>query len=158
MTATQTRPTSELLDRAAATLGHRFTEQAMLHLALPCSDAVGLQAKRDLAGWEWRGFRVARLHSESCARLADLGWREGDTYLNLDESGPLEWVKPIRSGSRIITFGSDLLLGSPLLLLKPQHRSWALEAVTAALDGALRPGAQWRDEPVRQVPLGWAIG
>lgn len=158
MTLTLSRPSPDSLRNASRRVGSANDAAVLLHLALPVSDAVGLQCRRDLNGWTWRGFSVSTVTADSAARLAALGYRDTDRYLDLEGTEPQHWVKPIRSGSRMVTFGSDLLFGAPLLLLDPDQSLQAPEAIEALLDGDLRPGAQWQGLLVTHAPLGWAVG
>lgn len=158
MTLTLSRPTPESLRNASRRVGSPNDAAVLLHLALPVSDAVGLQCRRDLNGWAWRGFSISTVTAESAARLAALGYRDTDRYLDLEGAEPQHWVKPVRSGSRIVTFGSDLLFGAPLLLLDPDQSQLVPAAIKALLDGDLRPGVKWQGLPVTHAPLGWAVG
>lgn len=101
---------------------------------------------------------MSSLTPETACQLAAVGYREGDTYLDLEAPDPAAWVKPVRSGSRVILFGMDLLFGSPLLLMSPELESLAADAVRDCRAGILAPGRAWNGAPVRSSPLGWSVG
>ena len=67
--------------------------------------------------WTWRGVSTAHQDSvnASCA-LAALGWNDVDRFVDLSLD-PINWIKPIRTGSKIIVFGMDVLFDKPLISL-----------------------------------------
>ena len=158
MATTTAPPTPQSLEIAAARLGPALRPEMYLHLALPTSDAIGLQVRRGARGWRWRGVSVNSLTPDAACQLAALGYRDGDVYLDLEAPDPAAWVKPIRSGSRVILFGMDVLFASPLLLLLPEMEGLAVDAVNDCRSGALAPGVPWNGLPVRTSPLGWLLG
>lgn len=89
---------------------------AALHLALPVGVVPAISVRTEGQWMRYRGNQVLVTDDPGAdaARLAAAGHREGDQYLDLNGDA-LTWVKVLRSGVRRIAFGTDTLLGRPLL-------------------------------------------
>jgi hypothetical protein len=138
-------PTPTQLAAALASLPSP-TMAAAVHLALPRSSRVGVEAWREDGGWRWRDVWVATPVSQHGAdagyaaaalELAHAGARPGDEWLDLT-GPPGSWVKPAVSGTRLVAFGLPLLGGPGLVA----DRGTPAAAVHAVADLALRGGLQ----------------
>jgi hypothetical protein len=103
---------------------------AAAHLLSPVNTALGLQLR--LTG---RAGGVRTLHfrrteqvlstTEAADAVAKIRSQissahvEGDEYLSLVDV-PGSWMKPLRTGSRVVLFGSDVLFGSPLISMSAE--------------------------------------
>lgn len=94
------------------------TAAAALHLALPIDAVGGIDAWRDQTGWHWRDVTVPAFGDpiDEIVELVRRGQREDDQLLELS-GDPLSWLKILRSGTRRIVFGSDLLFDLPPIVV-----------------------------------------
>lgn len=102
---------------ALARLKPGRSADAAFHLALPYETSTGFSLRKDKGMWTWRGVSTAHQDSvnASCA-LAALGWNDVDRFVDLSLD-PINWIKPIRTGAKIIVFGMDILFDKPLISL-----------------------------------------
>ena len=129
-----TRPPSPAaLERAFARLPRDITVSGALHLALPLNEIPSVSVRH--AGGRY-SYRQATCHAGAppaavAARLAALGHRSQDQYLDLD-GDPLSWLKVLRSGARQVAFGVELLFGGPRISLAADLPAAAADAALAA--------------------------
>lgn len=112
---------------------------AAVHLALPADEVPGIAVVAGARVLRYRGAIVRSVGDPAtvAAQLALAGHRVGDRYLDLDED-PLRWCKLIRSGSRRILFGTDVLFGAPGIALETGvDDDAAYRALSAHLTGEL---------------------
>ena len=142
-TPAPTRPLPPTPEQLLAVLDNTTTSDdglTVLHLATAVHVTVPVGADRD--GGMWRIGRSRRPDTGDIVgdglRLVHDSFQEGDRYLDLsDPSRPARFVKVRRSGSRLVAFGSDLLVGGPQVVAEPQVDPAALVSVLHA----------WQDQP-----------
>jgi hypothetical protein len=105
-----------------------------LHLALPVDVAAQVAVELTSTAMTWRGVTVARSGDDAfdAARLALLGRREGDRFLDLEDT-PDRWVKVIHSGHRKIAFGATLMLGLPSVVADVRVEDRTVRSVVRGL-------------------------
>ena len=92
-----------------------------LHLALPAQDVASCSVRLSRRSLVWRGFRVSRSGDDAAdvLLLVLLGRRDEDRFLALSDADAASWVKPVRSGRRIVAYGATSLLGIPPVVADP---------------------------------------
>lgn len=149
-------PDDASIEQALARLRPGRPSDAVLHLALPRSEVIGISARTTASGWQWRGASVTTRTRESALLLTRLGWVDGDTYLDLDDD-PATWVKPIRSGAFTVLFGADLLFDFPRIFVDPRVQEEPSRLLTYVGSGHLAPGKTEAGISVTSGPLGWVL-
>ena len=111
-------PTPATLERAFARLPRDMNVNGALHLALPLGEVPSVAVRRVGDSYSYRGMscRAGSSPAALAARLASLGHRHSDEYLDL--AGEVAgWLKVLRSGSWQVAFGAELLFGGPRISL-----------------------------------------
>jgi hypothetical protein len=113
------------------------------HLALPIGVVPQVAIRARLGEFYYRGAatKTAANVYVTAARLAAMGHQPDDVYLDLSEQAdPHSWIKVVRSGSRLVAFGTATLFGAPEISLIPGVRLTALNnALDALAQGTLAP-------------------
>lgn len=117
---------------------------AAVHLATPVDAPVGMATWLEEGAWHYRGHRVAGLSDPvtTALALAHAGHTPDSRYHDLDCDDPASWCKLVRSGSRQMLFGSDVLLGAPTVAA-------AADVPARAIFQALR---LWLTDPTFRPP------
>jgi hypothetical protein len=119
----ETRRDPLTADELAAALDRTHGDSraaAALLLALPLGELPVVAAKLEQDRWQWRG--VERDFTGDCvadvAALVFDGRQSGDRFV-VPDGEPWQWVRPTRSGHKIIVWGADTLLGAPSMSADP---------------------------------------
>jgi len=105
------------------------------HLALPKGVVPSMAVRAKVGEFFYRGVSTKTAASVyvTASRLASMGHQVGDVYLDLSEQAdPYTWVKVIRSGSKMVAFGTHTLFGAPYISLIPGVRLQAIKNVIEA--------------------------
>jgi hypothetical protein len=113
-------PTLDQLTRAVGVCA-TDTLLTRLHLALPADTPASCGVHISSQDLVWRGTVVTRSGDDTADALllAHLGTREGDRFSMLGGADPTAWVKPLRSGHRVVVYGATVLLGLPPIVAEP---------------------------------------
>lgn len=135
-----TPATADELARALRTLdaaGPAPSRAVAAHLALPVTSTVTTDVDLYVEVVAWRGQRADVAEDASiddlaaaAVALAEAGRRPGDRYLDLAGSR-YGWVKPARSGTRIVFYGADLVAGANIGVDPDGFDDDTLEALAA---------------------------
>ena len=110
-----------------------------LHLALPVGEVPSIAVRHTGRGLTYRGQLVPPRpdYADLAAEVARAGHMPSDCYLDLSEE-PDGWVKVLRTGTKKVMFGAQLLFGAPRILLEPSLTEDAGIAVLKTwLDGSI---------------------
>lgn len=102
-----------------------LTPLRLFHLLTPITEAPGIQIQLNNSTLSWRRLAFNEKEVSRTALPRALPRLRGSVSNETSPSekfldlafDPVHWVKPIRSGSRIILFGTDLLFGLPRVSL-----------------------------------------
>jgi hypothetical protein len=126
-----------------------------LHLALPKTEVPSVSVRVRLGQLEYRGAHLVTAANVyvTASRLAALGHQVGDEYLDLGtQANPHSWVKVLRSGTKMVAFGTSTLFEAPEISLVPGVRLAALESALIGLEeGTLAPPSMVDDGTGRQI-------
>lgn len=104
----------EQLEVALNFLKPQDYSSAMIHLALPVSSVLGFDAHYDEGVLFWRNEQIFVESAKELIEFVQANRLTEDDFINLD-TPPIQWVKVLASGSRLIAYGSDLLFNGPLM-------------------------------------------
>jgi hypothetical protein len=150
-----TPPTPQELKAAMTRLPVAPSLAVALHLALPKCEVPSVSVRVRLGELYYRDAHIVTAANVyvTASRLAALGHQAADEYLDLSEdTNPHSWVKVIKSGSRMVAFGTTTLFAAPEISLIPGVRLAALESALCGLQtGELKPPTMIDDGTGRQI-------
>jgi hypothetical protein len=110
-----------------------------LHLALPVGEVPSIAVRHTGQGFTYRGqlVRPRQDYADLAAEVARAGHMPSDCYLDLS-GAPSGWAKVLRTGTKKVMFGAQLLFGAPRILLEPSlGEAVGIAILETWLDGSI---------------------